>query len=230
MSRVGQEAHLREQRVDLRPQAAQHQRDAVARAELVELAEGQGHRGIEPLDHPEVEEQVPHALAEDQLATRLHQARGEGEEQVALQAQGPGGGPRPLQLGHLLQGALLVGTMGAAGQVVADVVGPAVAVGEEDRRHQQAGDHAGDDVPHGDQHQDAHDQRVLVQGKLEEGVPEPLAEQGEAQIQEEAGQHRAGHVGEGRGEDEGDARAQDRRPHAGHARRRPPPGRSAGSG
>ena len=136
---MGQEAHLREQRVDLRPQAAQHQADAVVRAELVEFAEGQGHRSIEPLDHPEIEEQVPHALAEDQLATRLHQVRGEGEEQVTLQAQGPGGGPRPLQLGHLLEGALLVGTMGAAGQVVTDVVGTAVAVDEEDRGHQEAG-------------------------------------------------------------------------------------------
>src|SRR5215471_10928216 len=70
-----------------RPETAQDQGDAIAPAELVELAQAERRRGIEALHHAEVEEEVAHAGLDDQIAAGLHKPAREGEEEIALQAE-----------------------------------------------------------------------------------------------------------------------------------------------
>src|SRR5262250_136929 len=204
----------------LRPEPAQDQGDAIAPAELVELAQAEGRRGIEALHHAEVEEEVAHAGLNDQVAAGLHEPAREGEEEVALQTERAAETSVLLEDSGVLQRALLVGAMARDGQVVADVGGAAVTVGEEERRHEQAEDYAGDDPLRGDQDEDGHDQGMLAEREPEERVPHPLAEERDAEIDQQAGEDGPREVKEQTNAEDGDARAESSGPHARGATRR----------
>src|SRR5215475_15391179 len=109
--------------------------------------------------------------------------------------------------------------MAGHGQIVTDIRRPAVAVGEEKGRYEQAEDHARDDPLRGDQDEDGHDEGVLAEGEPEERVPEPLAKESDTEIDEEAGEDGPREVEEQGHAEESDARAQGGRPDAGGAAR-----------
>jgi len=96
---------------------------------------------------------------------------------------------------------------------VANVVCPAVAVGEEEGGDEEAKGDAEDDAFHRDEDEDGHDEGVLAEGEPEERVPYPFAEQGEAEEDQEPGEDGARKVEGQRREEERGGRAQDGRPH-----------------
>src|SRR5215813_14693322 len=153
----------------------------------MELAQAERRRRVEPLHHPEIEEQVTYAGLHDEVTAGFHEPACEGEEQIALQAQCASDVAALLKERGVLQGALLVGAMTGHRQIVADIRRPAVAVGKEKGRYEQAENHARDDPLRGDQDEDGHDQGVLAEGEPEERVPVPLAKPPATEIDEKAG-------------------------------------------
>src|SRR5215813_15462073 len=69
---VWQEAHLMEDGLVLRTEPAQDQGDAIATAEMMELAQAERSRRVEPLHHPEIEEQVTYAGLHDEVTAGFH--------------------------------------------------------------------------------------------------------------------------------------------------------------
>src|SRR5262249_39913476 len=160
----------------------------IAPAKLMELAQAERRRGIEALHHAEVEEKVAHAGLDDQVTAGLHEPAREGEEEITLQGESAGEASILPEGGGCLPLALIDGAMARDGQVVADVSRAAVAVGEEKRRHEQTEDDAGDDPLRGDQDENGHDQGMLAEREPEERVPHPLAKEGDAEIDQQAGE------------------------------------------
>ena len=100
---LGEKPHLLEHRLLLGPEPAHDQDDAVAHAELVKLAQAESGRGVHALHHAEIEDEVAHPVPNDQVAAGLHQAAREGEEQIALQAEGASASPLLLENGRGLE-------------------------------------------------------------------------------------------------------------------------------
>ena len=172
------------------------------------------------MHHPEVEKQVAHPFAGDQLAARLDETAGKREEQVPLQTQRPRDTPTRAQRHRFFQRSFLVGAVRAAGEAVANVVRAAVAIGEEARGDEETKGDTRDDSLQSDQHKDGDDDHVLAEGELEERVPEPFAEQREPQIDQQAGQNWPRHVEHHRSEEQGNGRAEYGCPDPGRTRHR----------
>ena len=205
---LGEKPHLLEHRLLLGAEPTHDQDHAVADAELVKLAQAERRRRVHALHHAEIEDEVAHPVPNDQVAAGLDQAAREGEEEISLQAESAADSALLLKNGRGLERALLVGAVSGHGEIVANVVRPAVAVGEEEGGDEEAEGDARDDAFHRDEDEDGHDEGVLADGEPEERVPHPFAEQGQAEEDQEPGEDGARKVEEQRREEERGGRAQ----------------------